>query len=822
MRSTKLLKVGFALAVVAGILGGGVKEARAETDTFGTGDGHNGAKTVAALNEVINSYAALTVDAPANAMSVTIASGGVVGDPAGFAAGDLVMVWQAAGLAAADALGVKGNSGSLDLTTAGGGVTGRFELARITTITNGGNQLNFGKPLTRAFASKVSQVVKVPEYTTVNVPQGTSVAARPWEGNGTDGWTGGVIAFLATGAVTNEGIINANNAGFRGGVLDNRALDLTLACNASDGTPADGYANKGEGVVSTFAPPGGRDNISNGGGGGNCTWNGGAGGGNFGKGGAGGTATIATVIGQQSGGRGGGSLGYTMIVPPGSPATVAARLSLGGGGGAGEQKNGVGSAGGRGGGAIFLRSRSLAGAGTISANGETAANAALLGLVSDGAGGGGAGGTVLIRVVDSAVCGGVQARGGKGGNSQTVGLSTFAPGGGGAGGRVEIQAKVATACPTDVVGGANGTSGAALNPANAQPGAAGSQIEVPAPGGGYCFSNPRTNPECQDPVSVCDTTSGFCFKCTGPAGTTNTAHPCPNAFEPICKTDGACVPCTGDLGTNGDACQTPQNPYCIVTGPDAGTCDKCKADMDCVGPTHPGPKCNVTQGNCGTACTMDSECKSTEWCSQGVCTPKTPNGDPVPNVPPIDGECTLEKGKRVCLSSVCEVDDDLCGLKNSSPCDATEKCRSKICFGADKRCGLPAGEPCSMNGECRSGECEAGKCKGCKVDKDCNLNQHCDAQKSECLPGCRVQNGETNCLKPQICSATDGSVGQCIDPNASSSGALDDFGLIEGGGCACRTSTPSRAAGSVAIAGVAICALAFVRRRRKDNDKDRG
>ena len=65
--------------IIAALLMGAVSSAniaRAEVDTFGTGDGHSGAKTVSGT-ETINAYAPITGDVAAGA--TTISFGTVLG-----------------------------------------------------------------------------------------------------------------------------------------------------------------------------------------------------------------------------------------------------------------------------------------------------------------------------------------------------------------------------------------------------------------------------------------------------------------------------------------------------------------------------------------------------------------------------------------------------------------------------------------------------------------------------------------------------------------------------------------------------------------------
>ncbi len=804
--------------------------ARAEADAFGTGDGHSGAKTVAGT-EVVNTYAALTADAAAGATTLQVSST-VLGAQTPFASGDLVLVWRATGVAASEA--PSGNqtkrldlSKALATTSAAGvnaaGLVGLYEFARVQSVA--GTTLTLTAPLVRGFTKNVSQVVRVPEYTNVTVPAGATLVPTAWQriGDG-PGWAGGMLIFLAKGTVSNAGRIHANGRGFHGGLPPSRPLNLSLVCKNDDGDPAKGYAEKGEGVVQSAYKPdlGGKGNVSMAGGGGNCIEAGGGGGANFGSGGAGGTPILNAGV----GGLGGVGIDYSLLD----------RITMGGGGGAGEQKNGQASSGGFGGGAIYVRANALTGKGTLEAKGDTAQNSGILGLPpfveSDGAGGGGAGGSIFLRLIEGADCSGVQGVGGDGGSTGVIGQTILGPGGGGGGGRVLLQAgSVTDTCKVDVTPGKPGDGGNGGSGGGTQGGS-----EKP-PSGGFCFSNDPGSTTCADPKPVCDLTDGACKACEGPFGGGDLG--CPSAGEPVCLASGACVPCDGDLGSGeAQACQLGTSPYCVRTGAHQGECGKCTGDADCAGADHAGPKCHVPLGACGTACNGDADCKGTEWCSSSVCVPKTPNGQPLPNVDPIDGECTDDHGKRVCLSAVCEPGDDQCGLANGKPCDGNDTvCRSNTCFPADRLCGKPGGEPCTTDGECRTNECKDGVCVGCNEDTDCKAGEICNGSK-QCESGCREVDGKSHCPPPTECSAKDGSVGTCVDPTndggttgPGDADGGDDAGTgtgtpanldtsIEGGGCSCRTTVPSEHAptGTAAIVGLALAGLAVERRRRKRRD----
>lgn len=783
--------------------------ARAEADVFALGTAKDGAFTATAQNQVVNLYAPMSADAAAGATQVAI--GTAVGASA-FANGDLVLLWRAKGV---DAGAVPSSvmpdvPPKVRLADLEGGAVGVWELARISAVAGG--TLTLTQPLVRPWKADLTQVIRVPEYTTVTVPNGTSLSPRAWQASGT-GFVGGIVAFLATGAVTlqGNGSIDADGRGFRGGPSLSR-VGSPLDCPNADGTLENGYAPKGEGIVTLphGAANGGRGKRSIAAGGGNCIENGGGGGGNFGQGGNGGSSVVNTA----RGGVGGAALDYALLD----------RFTMGGGGGSGDQNDDRGSGGGAGGGVVFFRARSLGGTGRITANGQAAQNASVLLVASDGAGGGGAGGSVLVRLVDNAVCGGIDVKGGKGGDTQVVNVTSFfGPGGGGAGGRALLQAASTAGCTVDAAAGAAGLAGG--QPRGAASGEAG-QNELPVPQTAYCFSNPAANPQCANPTPVCETTRGFCRKCSGPFGG-GPPFACTTEAEPVCLATGACVVCNGDLGANVTAaCQLSASPYCSI----GGTCGKCTNNTDCTTGTHQGPICNVALGACGIACTMDSQCAPGEWCAQNVCVPKTPNSQPLASVPPINGECTPANGTRTCRSGFCEANDDLCGLANGSLCAGDDaRCRSAICFDADNVCGKPTGEPCAIATECRSAECKDGVCTGCDDDVDCARDKICNKATNQCVSGCRPSAQRSNagtargfCPPEHDCIPVDGGdIGVCTprrttpanDGGTGDGGFFFEPGSIEGAGCNCETTALAGGATPFACIFGAFSAMMLLYRR---------
>jgi MYXO-CTERM domain-containing protein len=401
----------------------------AEYDVFGLGNGQHGALRVQRTNVTINIATALTAQASSGSKTLTVA------DVSGFAAGELVLVLQLRADGPAPEAGVPAPI-DLDATSAG-----RWEFARLEAVAPG--VLSLTAPLVFAYSGPGSQVVRVPEHTSVHVQNGASLMAPPWNGS-----SGGVLVLLATDAVLNQGLISADGAGFPGGIF--RTSSRNGGCTELNESEATGGANKGQGIFSKVpgVPTHGYGAIGNGAGGGNCEDGGGGGGGHGGPGGQGGFTEPGDGS-RDVGGRGGGVLRYSPL----------SRLAFGGGGGAGAgsasgPSGSGGTSGGAGGGIIYLRARDFQGSqGRVTANGQSVAVSG-----NDGAGGGGAGGLISIRVEDRLDCSALEARGGDGGDNSDT--KERGPGGGGGGGVVLLQGETIR-CPASVASGLAGTSAAA-------------------------------------------------------------------------------------------------------------------------------------------------------------------------------------------------------------------------------------------------------------------------------------------------------------------------------------------------------------------------
>ncbi|WNG21912.1 hypothetical protein F0U63_09625 [Cystobacter fuscus] len=394
-----------------GLLALGPLLARAEPDTFGLGSGRDGALTVTGSNTVINAYAPLTAPAARKATSLEV--GACLADTC-FAQGDLVLVYQVTGLSPAPA---SGDPGPVDVNTSW---AGRWEFARLAEVTP--STLRLTAPLVQDYPANLSQVIRVPEYTTVTVSASGSLTAARWNGS-----VGGVVAFLATDEVNNQGSISARNSGFRGGQYVVSPPGTQGCIELDEGVP--NGAQKGEGLAGRgrYGPAQtGWGNVANGAGGGICFRSGGGGGGNGGSGGQGGRSDAADG-GRDVGGKGGAAVSAPLLT----------RLLFGGGGGAGHGISSFAGSGGAGGGAVFLRARQLLGGGVLDASGG------LGGATHESGGGGGAGGALYVRIVRSAACGMAAVTGGIGGTSVSLRVG---PGGGGGAGQALFQSEPGASC----------------------------------------------------------------------------------------------------------------------------------------------------------------------------------------------------------------------------------------------------------------------------------------------------------------------------------------------------------------------------------------
>ncbi len=482
--------------------------------------GQSGVLNVTAANTVVNQYGVLAANVAAGATSITVTT--IADFPSGgpfttaLAAGDLLMLYQPQG-ATIDATDTAtyGN-----VTMLGG--AGTYELVHVTSVA--GTTINLETScsgLRFAYTTAgATQVIRVPQATTLTVSGAGSLTAPVWNGA-----RGGVVAVHAqTTATINGAGINVTGRGFRGGAADDVTTNPPGTSIFRSASNAAG-AEKGEGIAGfqtrydmVFNGRFGRGAPANGGGGGDAHNAGGGGGAN---GDNGGTWTGAGVMTNVTGAMawtvdpefiangnalttssGGGRGGYTfsgadqnaLTVGPGTaswggdsrrnvggrggrPLTAdpASRVFLGGGGGAGDGNNGAAGAGGVGGGLVVLIAPTVSGTGSILANGAPGTNSG--GNPGDAPGGGGAGGSVIVQATTlTGVT--VRANGGVGGDQTlAANLEAEGPGGGGGGGFIATSGGAVTRSANGALGGTtnratltefptNGATSGALGVAN--------------------------------------------------------------------------------------------------------------------------------------------------------------------------------------------------------------------------------------------------------------------------------------------------------------------------------------------------------------------
>ncbi len=346
---------------------------------------------------------------------------------------------------------------------------------------------------------------------------------------------------------------------------------------------------------------------------------------------------------------------------------------------------------------------------------------------------------------------------------------------------------------------------------------------------------------CASPTPACDTNKNVCVTCVP-----GDAFLC-TATTPVCDaTSETCVACNGDLGSSAtDACADSAAPTCRASG----ECAKCTTNTDCTTGTHAGPICNTTTGVCGTNCTLDSDCASTQWCNDltppGVCSPKVDNGKPVPG-----GTCTPTLGGRACVSGVCDTNDNLCGYKNGDgPCtdsNGSVVCRSQTCATSGPNAGLC--EQCTDNTACSGNKpiCDAAtnECVACGGDQGTNASNACP---SASQPFCAANGACGKCTSDPDCETGSHAGPQCntatgacepstvadagpdandaaASPDADAGPGLDSSvpaaetpqNVLEGGGCGCVTpaSAPSTS-GTAALIALALGAALGARRSRR-------
>ena len=371
--------VDFAAGLLDGASQSGQGSAAILTVPGGFGDGSDGALSVPSGTATPNDVNRKVTSAAAGSTQVNVA------DASGLSAGDRALVWQVAGA----------NAGAHLMTT---------------VVEVVGTVVTVADPMPAAFSSAAgarAQLVRVPQYTTVQVAAGATLQAPAWDGD-----VGGVLAFVAQGAVTIAGAVQVKGRGFRGtshgGIYRNQ-------------TGVQGEGSGGVGVAKAQSPNG----------------SGGAGGGGLqdaGSGGGGGHATSGATAGVYAGKEGPGGEAV------GDPTLGTLHFGGAGGEGGADEDGAYPGGGGNGGGVVWFEAPAIDISGQIDARGDNGkAGCQSCGGKGSGmgSGGGGAGGSVKLVASTLTVSGTVDASGGSGG-SKCSGCTSI--GGAGSDGRVLFAA----------------------------------------------------------------------------------------------------------------------------------------------------------------------------------------------------------------------------------------------------------------------------------------------------------------------------------------------------------------------------------------------
>ena len=471
--------------------------------TFGTSKktfaslGMHGGKTVNATNVIVNEFTTLASSVSAGAASISVASSSLNAN-ARFAgnltAGELVMIIQMQGATMNTASASSANWGAITAYNN----AGKFELNEVANVPNS-TTINLVSALVNSYSSSGQvQVIRVPRYSSMIVNAGASLTTQVWNGS-----TGGVLIFESNGSTVINGTIDVSGKGFRGGSPKKNTTNpgnhtIYASTSANDG------AEKGEGIggsQSGYDLMGGRYGrgaSANGGGGGNSYVAGGGGGSNsaisLSWNGNGNPDTVTNSSWKTAwdleGGNfhsnvsmGGGRGGYSYSFKARNPLTTSPnsnswlgddrsnvgglgarpldntgnRIFMGGGGGAGDSTSaGIGTAGGNGGGIVYIASGgAVSGTGIIIANGEASPVITSNVTSGHGSGGGGAGGSIIVFTQGANISNlTMNANGGKGSDQEVNVTEAQGPGGGGSGGY--IATTNSNSITRNVAGGSHG------------------------------------------------------------------------------------------------------------------------------------------------------------------------------------------------------------------------------------------------------------------------------------------------------------------------------------------------------------------------------
>jgi hypothetical protein len=228
----------------------------------------DGTLTITASNTVLNRYTRVTADILPGSNTISVVDinelnrdgigylpAGYVANASGFSSnalsqGDLIMIYQAQGAS----INTSNTINYGEVTNLNG--AGTYELAYVESIAGNVITLTCNAELTY-FAASYVQVIRIPQYSTLTINPGGSISAIPWgdpafggpDPSAPERRKGGVVAVFADDLV-NNGLVSANEAGFRGGTIDNNTATQGAAYN-TDFVTANNVlsAEKGESVA---------------------------------------------------------------------------------------------------------------------------------------------------------------------------------------------------------------------------------------------------------------------------------------------------------------------------------------------------------------------------------------------------------------------------------------------------------------------------------------------------------------------------------------------------------------------------------------------
>ena len=357
------------------------------------GSGIEGSITMTGIT-IVNQYAYITHNVAANDTTFT------VNDGSQFNGGNEILISQAQ------------NPGG----------TAHWEF--ITVASTVGNTINTVTPIRFPYvsgpANTTTQIVRVPQYSDVIIPEGIAVKPPDWNGR-----TGGLLTFRASGTLTVAGTVSAQGVGYRGGAPTPRP-----------GVCTSQTATQGESILGPSFGPSTANNTGGGGGGQvaatDCSAGASGGGGSFGLAGlAGGTFGNAT--------------GGTAGIPYGDTQLLTFLFGSAGGGGAHPSPSCTSTDGGKGGGSIFILARTIdvQRTGLISAAGAAPLPDNSSSLCVGNNGGAGSGGSIYLKsAIMNLGTGQVSAKGGLGTNNA----------GNGGDGRVRLDFNLSTGDTQPIAG----------------------------------------------------------------------------------------------------------------------------------------------------------------------------------------------------------------------------------------------------------------------------------------------------------------------------------------------------------------------------------